>query len=127
MARPRKPTKLLDAKGAFKKDPQRKRTDPETTGPLGEPPDYMLPDEKERWEEIGRIAPLGVLTVADRPLIETAARLWAYCRRTPMEDLPTSKIDKLHTLLGRCGMSPADRAKISVPEQKKKNPFEAIG
>ena len=123
MPRPRKPTVLLERKGAFRKDPQRKRTDPEVVGEIGSPPDYFTNDEKTVWNEIATTAPVGVLSSADRGAVEAAARYWAKFRKTPAEDLTAAMVQQLRSILGCLGMTPADRSKVSAPERKPENPF----
>lgn len=41
MARPRKPTNVLELTGAFKKNPQRARQDAEAAGELSAPPPHI--------------------------------------------------------------------------------------
>jgi hypothetical protein len=65
MARPNKPTALLELNGAFKKDPARRRArehEPKPSGPLGEPPASFPPNQKQAWLELSSQAPPGVLT-----------------------------------------------------------------
>lgn len=55
MGRPRKPTKILELSGAFKKDPQRKEARAsEPVFPSGaiEPPDWLDMDAREIWSQV---------------------------------------------------------------------------
>lgn len=123
MARPRKPTNVLELKGAFKKNPQRARKDAETVGPLSEPPAHLGGAALHAWNEIAQHAPLDVLTDSDRIALEVAANLLAQFREDPV-DFPATKLVRLEALLGKFGMTPADRAKVgSKPERPKGNPF----
>jgi hypothetical protein len=70
MGRHRKPTALLERAGSFKHDPQRKRVEPKPRGPLGNPPVYFTDHQKEVWWEVEAMMPLGVLTTADRSVME---------------------------------------------------------
>jgi phage terminase small subunit len=129
MARPRKPTAALELNGAFKKNKGRTRVDPRTTGPLGPPPSDLRPEEKDRWREIVRIAPLGVLTNADRGIVELTARLWAILKKDGFDrryGLSSSQSVLLKECFSKLGMTPSDRAKVAVsPEEKPaENPFE---
>ena len=126
MARPRKPTALLEAKGAFKKNPDRARAgEPEVKTPLGQPPAHMTELERACWFEFAELAPTGVLTSADAPALELAACLMAEFR-TVKSDFPATKIGRLQGLLGAFGMTPADRAKLSIEKPKDVNPFSDL-
>ncbi len=122
MGRPRKPTRVLELQGAFKKDPQRRaarENEPEVTEPLGPPPDKLNEAQSARWREIESWCPW--LTVADRTTAEIAARLWQGMRDGTAKgpDLKT-----LLTCLSHLGMTPVDRSKVKVPgKQKAKNKF----
>lgn len=123
MARPRKPTNVLELKGAFKKNPQRARKDAETVGPLSDPPPHLGGAELHAWREIAEHAPLDVLTDSDRIALELAANLLAQFRLDPL-DFPATKLVRLEALLGKFGMTPADRAKVGAKKEALKgNPF----
>lgn len=123
MARSRTPTNVLDARGAFKKDPQRRRIDPDVAGPLTEPPAGLSQAQIDCWKEIVRVAPIGAITESDRITLEMAACLLSEfrCART---DFPVNKLLRLETLLGKFGMTPADRSRVSGKNDKPRgNPF----
>ena len=61
MGRKRKPTAVLEMSGAFKKNPDRRRNEPESTGPLGSPPESFSKPEVEAWRVLVERAPTGVL------------------------------------------------------------------
>ena len=123
MARPRTPTNVLDARGAFKKNPQRRRQDAEPSGQLGAAPAHLECEALQAWEEIKRSAPRDVLTESDRLALEVAAQLLAQFRTDPVE-FPAAKLVRLEALLGKFGMTPADRAKVGgKKEAPKGNPF----
>jgi len=126
MARPRTPTNVLDARGAFKKNPQRRRQDAEPSGQLGDAPGHLQGAALQAWEEIKRSAPRDVLTDSDRLALEVAAQLLAQFRTDPVE-FPAAKLVRLEALLGKFGMTPADRAKVGGKVEKPKgNPFEGL-
>lgn len=126
MARPRTPTKILDARGAFKTHPERKREgEPEVKAPIGSPPDSLSELEKSAWHEIVSDAPMGVLTAADAKAVELAARLLAESR-TDWENFTVGKIGRLQAFLGQFGMTPSDRAKMSIEKPKDVNPFDSF-
>ncbi|MCB1688655.1 MAG: hypothetical protein KDI33_09230 [Halioglobus sp.] len=122
---PRKtPTRILEARGAFRKNPQRKREDePVVTEPLGSPPDGFKPDEVAAWREIVERAPLGVLTAADWQCVVLASKLFAEAMRDS-ESMNAARLSRLHSLLGDMGMTPSARASLSIAKPKEVNPFD---
>lgn len=118
MARPPKPTKVLEITGAFKRNPNRKRPgEPIPTGGIGPYAKGSL-DKAEIWDEIvGQCAP-GVLTNADRLALEIAVEYVHQFRTNPVK-FSAARIHVLVALLGRFGMTPADRAKMHLPEAPK--------
>lgn len=126
MARPRTPTKVLDARGAFKKDPQRKREgEPEVKEPVGSVPKYFDDMQKAAWKQITTQAPMGVLTEADTMAVEMASILLAEMR-TDWDSFTVGKIGRLQALLGQFGMTPADRARLNIGKPKDANPFDDL-
>lgn len=76
----RKPTNVLELKGAFKKDPQRARAranEPTDERDVGKPPRGLSKDERAAWKELTDCAIPGVLRYADRPAVLAAAQLYA--------------------------------------------------
>ena len=156
MARPRKPSALLELSGAFDHDPQRRRKDePQETRPLGKPPARIPPEVLPYWDEIVEMVPGGVLTYRDRWAVEIAARLMAkQVRGLPSltaspeiiskcqldanqvkrllagEKITSSELSTLRSLLAALGMTPGDRSKLSVAtsakESKPENQFAAL-
>lgn len=125
MGRPKTPTKLLDARGAFRKHPERRRDgEPEVKDPLGSPPS-LEPDELEAWREIIERAPVGVLTAADWHSVEMASCLMAEYRRD-RTGFAAGKMGRLQSLLGRFGMTPADRASLNIEKPKDGNPYDNL-
>jgi len=110
-------------RGAFKKDPQRERQDPDTAE-LKSPPAHLSAVQREIWKEIIAAAPKDVITEADRFSLEICCVLMQQFRMDPVE-FPAAKLVRLETLLGKFGMTPSDRAKVAGPGQKKPqgNPF----
>lgn len=114
MARPRTATAILEARGAFQKDPQRKRVDPKPTGELRKnPPAHLTQEQQRPWRRIVKSAPAGVLMNSDKILLDMAACLLAEYQRDP-DGMVTSRIARLETQLGKFGLSPSDRARIGV-------------
>jgi hypothetical protein len=149
MGRPRKPAALLELSGAFRKNPDRRRTDePKDPRALGEPPGRLPVDAIPYWEELANMVGGGVLTFRDRWVVEIAARLMEKFSRQmsaqtvlelaraadlsadeirdliSREQITTSEINLLSRMLTALGMTPADR---SVPtDAKPGNRFAAL-
>jgi hypothetical protein len=125
MARPRKPTAVLELTGAFRKDPQRKKaraSEPVPTGVIGIPPVHFDAIHAAVWYEVISMIPAGVLTGADRIMVELTCSLICGLRNGTSE-----RGDKalLKGCLASMGMTPAERSKISVP--KKPEEVDDIG
>jgi hypothetical protein len=125
MARPRKPTKLLELSGAFDKNPNRARPDePQDGRPLGDPPSRLPADVVPYWRELEQMVVGGVLTFRDRWAVELAARLMF---KAVSGEIGSAELSMLRSLLGSIGMTPADRSKLSIPNaEKPKNKFSAL-
>lgn len=127
MARPRKPTAVLDARGAFKKDPQRRRNgEPIVREPIGASPADFDALQREAYAQIVGQAPLGVLTEADNLAVEMASTLLAQFRKDRYA-FPAQSYAKLIQLLGTFGMTPSDRSKLNIAPPKQVNPFAELG
>lgn len=128
MARPRTPTNVLELRGAFKRNPQRRadRADePQPKGDVGAPPEWLAADAVRAWHDIVAVAPGGVLGDTDRIYLEVASELLALKRRVGVEAIDPAKLNRLETMLGKLGMNPADRSKVKAPGSgKPKNEFE---
>lgn len=123
MARPRTPTKILEARGAFKKDPQRKRNEPVVTTPLGSPPDWFDRNQADAWGELVSRVPPGIATSADWPVMCQCAVMFAKFVSSPTE-FTAAEHGRLSALLGKFGFSPSDRASLGVEKPKDENPFD---
>ncbi len=117
MSRPRTPTAILVAKGAFDKNPKRARGrehEPRPRGAIGNPPDDLPADVLACWHDIVSCAPPGVLTSSDRIAVRSAARLLA---RENKGAISTGERGQLHRLLDSFGMTPKGRTYINAPNQ----------
>lgn len=125
MARPRKPTRVLELNAAFTKNPKRMRTrEPQPNlefNPAS--PDHLSEQQKKCWKEIVEIVPHGVLGNADGICVEIVACLLSEFRDDPVA-MPASRLTRLSTELGKLGLNPAARASLSIPQPKRKNPFD---
>lgn len=126
MARHKQPREVAELKGAHKKDPQRYNGDPPKSAmALGNAPEYMSDDAKAIWFELSTYALPGVLTGADRYIMEVTATLIAEFRRNP-DEFAVGKHSVLAGHLARMGLSPADRQKLTPVDKKKGNDFEGF-
>ncbi|MBR0718938.1 hypothetical protein [Bradyrhizobium liaoningense] len=101
MARPRLPTALLELRGAFKHDPQRKRArqrEPLGTPPLPDAPDHLTDDVAKVWRQMKTRGYW--LTSADQFLVEIAATLAA---RFTAGQLKHGHVSVMIGLLGKLG------------------------
>lgn len=136
MARPRTPSNVLEMRGAYKKDPQRRRKDePEAVAGIGHAPSYFEPDQVSAWDEIVGRCHAGVLCDADGLAVEQAALLLSMSRK-PIVVLPNGEMSKpmrssdrvmLIGLLARFGMTPSDRSKVAgAKKEEPANPFAKL-
>lgn len=118
MPRPRTPTSVLEATGALAHDSKRyasRVTEPKITDALGVPPKHLTTSQKKVWKELAATAPAGVLTSADRWIVETAVILMTKIRSS---DFSAADIGHLRSCLASLGMTPADRSRVSVAKQE---------
>lgn len=114
MARPRTPTTVLDARGAFTAHPERKRNnEPMPAADIGAAPEHLVGANLDTWNELVASAAPGVLTSSDRVIVEIAACLLAAYRVDPSE-FQSAKLTILTRTLAQLGMTPCDRSKIGV-------------
>lgn len=132
--RPRTPTAVLEAKGAFAKNPARGRArsgEPRSTGGLGDPPPYFMIQEpetgfrkagilRELWREIGATAPW--LDAANRGQVETLCRI-RYAIRLGEGKLNVNAASQ-SKLENDLGITQSARSRCNVPS---KPPERAVG
>lgn len=123
MARHAQPVELAKLKGADKVHPERYRGEVPKSGlSLGIAPAHLSEDAKAIWFELEAYALPGVLTGADRFVLEVTCTLFAEYRRSP-DDFAVGKYAPLIGNLARLGLSPSDRQKLGVAKPEKENPF----
>ena len=119
MPRPKTPTAKARLTGADKKHPDRfkNRAEPATQGkPVGNPPAYMDKEAATAWRELART--LGWLEIEDRAAVESAAIAIGQVRTLHKlgEPVTGALFSAMNTALGKLGATPADRSKISIPD-----------
>lgn len=119
----RKPSAVLELTGAFDRNPSRRRAraaEPQPEGPIGDPPAHLPPTVAACWREIAELCCTGVLARSDRLAVEHAAHLLAHLRGRNWQ-VPPAVWLRFEAALGRLGLSPVDRARVSeAPPQRPK-------
>lgn len=134
MPRPQTPFSIAEATGAAEHNPGRytdRKQAPQPQGPLGEPPNHFDDVHRDLWNEVAAMPPPGVLTSADRILVEIAANLLYRLRKGGSYDadenmiFPLSAVElgHLRSCLGSMGCTPADRGRVSNAQKKTASPL----
>jgi hypothetical protein len=131
MPRSQTPYAIAEATGAAEHNPKRykaRKVAPQPEGVLGDPPNYFDEQLGDMWREIANYAPPGVLTSADRFLVEITSKLLHRFRSLhPDDKLSPVELGHLRSCLGSMGLTPADRGRVtSAKPQQQKDPLDAI-
>jgi hypothetical protein len=111
MGRNRIPTAVLELRGAFMRNPNRRRKfEPLVTTALPEPRPSLPKPVRLAWLEMQSRGYW--LTSADRFLVEIAATLMARYR---FEEMKSGDVSQLIQLLGKIGFSPKERSGLNLP------------
>jgi hypothetical protein len=111
-------------KGYYDKHPERKpKNEPVVKKPLGGPPKHMTDAEKNVWKELAKMLPPGVAKFSDRASFERLVRMFTKDRAGTLRVALEGRLD---SLLGKFGMTPSDRARISVAEAPKESKLAAF-
>lgn len=120
------PREVALLKGADRKHPERyKGKVPKAPTPLGNAPDHLSPAAQEVWFEIDTYGLPGVMTSADRFLLEVTCVLISEFRGDT-DKFQVGKYGQLISCLGRLGLSPADRQKLATTKPDEENPFDGF-
>lgn len=118
---------VLEASGAFKKHPERRRdNEPNTGRGVGPPPEYLNETEKKIWDDTVADCAGGVFQSSDRAMLEIYCVLLAevrpgefvggkWQRKKHWDYVPQGKIQLCLQLASKFGMTSADRGKVAVP------------
>lgn len=120
MGRPRTPTNILNLRGSFKKNPQRRRTNEPQDDRQIRRISSRLDTEKRAYDAILKAAIPGVLVQADSPSVWLATKLIV---KVDSGDFTTADVSQLIRLLTAFGLTPSSRANLAVPQPEKPNPF----
>ena len=95
-------------------------------GEVVEPPTHFAANIAACWREIVGFSHPGVLCRADRLIVEHAARILATLRAEQWRGKP-ALLNRFEVVLGKLGMSPADRSKVSIFKTKRASPYSEFG
>src|SRR5688572_10347522 len=114
MARPRTPADILEFRGSFDKNPQRRREDLPGVGAFNPlPPKHLAQELVPAWTEIvAQINPV-CLTGSDYLSIETMARLLVQFRMCGDKSIAT----ELRQWFAQYGLTAVGRTKIAPPKK----------
>lgn len=128
----KKPTKVLEAAGAFKKNPRRgedRQGEPREIEELK--PGVGIPDEikarglEDLWNRILSVAHKGSVATADQFMLVTATLLYNKML-TEFETMKSSDIQALVKCLGELGLSPIQRTRLNVKPKPTGNRFDDL-
>lgn len=121
MGRPRTPSNVLELRGAFNKNPQRKREDMPGVGTFNrEPPQHLPQNCVQAWNEVVKRIPPDALTQTDELAVEICATLMATWWLTKDIDV----LKEIRQWFAQLGMTPVARTKMPAPpKQNSGNPF----
>jgi phage terminase small subunit len=118
MPRNRLTLKQAELSGSLRHDKKRfkdRMNEPAANGELGEPPERFDHELAAIWHQMAADAPVGVLTAADRTLLEVLCVLLQKFRADKHTNI---ELGHLIGCLGRLGLTPTDRTKIGVSTKK---------
>lgn len=126
MPKPRTPSAVLEARGAFAHNPDRAREDFDSGAFDRKAPAYFNESQIDVWDEIVRLLPASVLQATDRLAVELTSRLIARFRSIEDGDVNMAQVAQIRTALATLGMTPADRSRVSAKKTPAANPFLAL-
>ncbi len=127
MARPPKPTALLQLQGTYRADRHEKRSrEPRAKGTL-DAPDWLAPEARAEWDRVVEAyAEAGVVTPLDRAMLATFCQLWARYveaeQAEPYAPVPISHVVSMANIANRLGLDPSGRVKLPVQEEPDPRP-----
>jgi hypothetical protein len=124
VARPRTPSNVLELRGAFAKNPQRRRKDAEGAGPFNAEPPVDLPAAAApAWRALAQRVPKISLSSSDEVALGQAARvlagIWTLDQQGGAANPLFPKLSsELRQWLIQLGMTPQARTKIPQAPEK---------
>lgn len=135
MPRPRTPLPIAEATGAIQKNKKRfagRDNVPQPTGPIGEPPNHFDDVDRDLWREVVGLPAPGILTSADRILVEVTVKLLRRLRGIKRQEeyraepLTGVEMGHLRACLGSMGCTPADRTRVHAGDDGKDKPQDPL-
>jgi hypothetical protein len=126
MPRQRLTAEQAEFTGAAAHNPKRfadRANAPKPEGPIGDPPNYFEEKERDLWGEVVDLVPAGVLTSADRLLVEVTVGLLLKLRERYIKPV---EIGHLRACLGSMGLTPADRTRVTGSNEQEEDPLDAL-
>lgn len=123
MSRSPMPSYLLDARGAYKKNPNRTRVDVVDGRELGAPPEHLDEAGRAAWLELAGNATPDTLSRADRVALELTTRLLLKMRSG---EAKAAELTLLAGQLAKFGCTPADRTRVTAIPRKEHNEFDDL-
>lgn len=117
MSAVRKPTAVLEANGAFTRNPKRaraRRYEPDTGRGVGPAPEYLTSEQGKAWDDIVSACAPGVFQSSDTVFLAAMSAMVAQFREDPV-GFGISRYQIFLTMLTRAGMTPSDRSRVAVP------------
>ena len=141
MPRQRTPLPIAEATGAIEHNKKRyegrlNASQPE--GPIGEPPSHFDDVDRDLWNEVVAMPAPGVLTSADRVLVEITVGLLRRLRlidygedengreRPKIAPLSGVEMGHLRACIGSMGCTPADRSRVHAGDDGKDKPQDPL-
>ncbi|MBK0327901.1 hypothetical protein I5535_11415 [Rhodobacteraceae bacterium F11138] len=114
MARRKTPLAKAELTGQIRNHPGRyaDRREPETAGPIGDPPKWLTAQERAAWRAFAQELPW--LTASDTALVSGAAALRA--RIEARDGITASDFRELRMFLTAMGGTPTSRSSVAIPE-----------
>jgi hypothetical protein len=123
MGRHAQPREVAELKGATRHNPQRYRGTPaKNEYPVGDAPEHLPEDARAVWFELSALSLPGVLTGADRLLMEIVSNLVAEYRRDP-DNFKVGKHSVLKGHMATMGITPSARQQFTTPDDQHDNPY----
>lgn len=121
MARPRLPAAVAKTTGADKRSPGRfkDRSKPKHK-PIGAPPRSFDVHQKAAW--VAFVDEMPWLSKSDRTVVQVASRLRAAMENDPQ--FPMAGFAQLRMCISAMGGTPADRTKVSAPDEEDEDPAD---
>jgi hypothetical protein len=96
------------------------------SGPLGPAPSHLKAQQKQVWDELSSIVPIGAVEASDRWAFELLVCLMAKFRRGAAK---AGEVNQISSQLARFGMTPSDRDRVNrnVPPSPKSDPWAKFG